>query len=142
MPNPLCWCSVISGDTTKIVTSMHLDSQHVLVDQVSIHNHGTVGAWSVLLPGVTVERQATLAPLSVPALGSTVKQQFVYMGSPANPVKVRAGGCEPRTERSGQMTMARLLGLLYDMQLQWLPGRYACLCLHQNLLQLSAKLHA
>ena len=85
---PPCCCSVISGDTTKIVTSMHLDSQQMLVDRVTIGDHGTVGAWSVILPGVTVERQATLAPLSVPELGSTVTARTVYMGAPAKPVKV------------------------------------------------------
>lgn len=49
---------------------------------------GTLGASSVILPGTTIGDQATLAPLTVPALGSTVKPKAIYMGVPAIPVKV------------------------------------------------------
>ena len=38
--------------------------------------------------GVTLGKQTTLAPLAVPALGSTVKPKTICMGAPAQPVKV------------------------------------------------------
>lgn len=83
-------CSVVCGDTTKLVTSTSLDPQTVVVAPIKVERHGMVGAWSVLLPGVTVSEQATLAPLSVPNMGDRLSARTVYMGAPAKAVKV---GC-------------------------------------------------
>lgn len=81
---------MVCGDTTKLVTSASLDAQTVIVAPIKVERHGMVGAWSVLLPGVTVSEQATLAPLSVPEMGETLYARNVYMGAPAKPVKVGA----------------------------------------------------
>ncbi|KAK9803517.1 hypothetical protein WJX73_001742 [Symbiochloris irregularis] len=79
---------IVCGDTTKIVTSMALGSQEVLVAPVIIENMGTIGAWAVIMPGVTVGQQATLAPLTIAEAGSDMKPRTVYMGAQAQPVKV------------------------------------------------------
>ncbi|KAK9812147.1 hypothetical protein WJX73_000290 [Symbiochloris irregularis] len=84
--------NVVCGDTTKLVTSMPLDALTVLVAPVKVEKHGTVGAWSVLLPGVTVGEQATLAPLSVPEPGTKMLPRTVYMGAPAKAVKAETRG--------------------------------------------------
>ena len=68
---------------------MPLDSARMLTAPVVIEDFGTLGAWTVVLPGVTVGQQATLAPLSIPDLGADMKAKTVYMGAPAAPVKVR-----------------------------------------------------
>ena len=79
----------MSGDTTKIVTSLALDNDKVLTAPVIIEHFGTVGAWTVVMPGVRVGEQTTLAPLSIPRVGAELKARTVYMGAPAIPVKVR-----------------------------------------------------
>ena len=81
-------CSIVSGDTTKIVTSVALNAGEVLTAPVVVENNGTLGAWAVVLPGVTVGQQATLAPLTIPELGSNLRPKTVYLGAPAQPVKV------------------------------------------------------
>ena len=79
---------MVSGDTTKLVTSMPLDSSHMLTAPLVVDDLGTVGAWSIMLPGVTIGRHATLAPTTVPLAGSDCKPRTVYLGAPAQAVKV------------------------------------------------------
>lgn len=50
---------------------------------------GLIGAGAVVLPGTTLGKQATLAPLAVPAIGSTVKGKTIHIGSPAVATKVK-----------------------------------------------------
>lgn len=89
-------CRVVCGDTSKIVTSMPVDSEKVVTAPVHVAVQGTLGASSVILPGTTIGAQATLAPLAVPPAGADVKSKGIYIGSPAVAIKVsRLSLCVP-----------------------------------------------
>ena len=60
--------------------------QHEIVCLLLVQ--GTLGASTVILPGVSIGAQATLAPLAVPTIGSIIKPKATYMGVPASAVKV------------------------------------------------------
>lgn len=84
----LLHCSVVNGDTCKIASSIAVDSMTIVCAPVRVGDQGTLGASSVLLPGVTVGSQATLAPLACPAAGTTIEPLTVNIGAPCMPVKV------------------------------------------------------
>ena len=48
-----------------------------------------MGASAIILPGTTVQKQATLAPLTVSEAGSTLNASTIYIGAPATPIKVQ-----------------------------------------------------
>lgn len=93
-------CRLVAGDTCRIASSIAIDSHTIVCAPIKIGLQGTLGASSVLLPGVTVGSQATLAPLAVPALGSDVEAKTIYIGAPAVPGKVRRLPAQPPTRRA------------------------------------------